>query len=111
MLGDLCDGDLQLRSDIVRTFTRSLEVALTEIGQAIERGDHGELLSRAHALKGGSSSVGAVEIARISEQLCSVGRSGVLAAATPWYGELQQACVQTRAALVQGLPPGDVSRS
>lgn len=75
-LQEVCDGDEQLRRDLVSLFFEQAEAALPEIAAAIAGGDNKALYLNAHHLKGSSGSVGAVRIAELCGLLCAAGRTG-----------------------------------
>jgi two-component system, sensor histidine kinase and response regulator len=68
-LFEICGGDEDFARELALTFLESAPRALAGIDQALERSDRRELMAQAHALKGISRTIGALELASACEKL------------------------------------------
>ena len=75
-------------AEIVDRYTVDARAALPRMRSALEAGDKDALREAAHALKGGSRSVGARQVAACCEQLEGFARAGDLDAAESLVVEL-----------------------
>jgi two-component system, sensor histidine kinase and response regulator len=66
---EICGGDEDFARELAQTFLESAPTALAGIELALERNDHRELMAQAHALKGISRTIGAMELAVACENL------------------------------------------
>jgi PAS domain S-box-containing protein len=71
---EICGGDDDFARELALTFLESAPKALAGIEQALERSDRRELLAQAHAFKGISRTIGALELARACENLEELAR-------------------------------------
>jgi two-component system cell cycle response regulator len=104
MLEEICDGDANLRSELVGVFGVEAKTCLADIELAIQSGDGKVLVGQAHQLKGSAASMGAVRMAELSERLCQAGREGLPGDAPGLLEELEAASAETRAALQAAAP-------
>jgi HPt (histidine-containing phosphotransfer) domain-containing protein len=81
VLLEVLDGDREAAAEIAADYLADAEAHVTALKQAVERGDHQELMRRAHTLKGASASVGAGAMRSAATQLEEAARSGVSDAA------------------------------
>ena len=98
MLDGLCQGDEQVRSELVGLFAEQSLANVADIESAIQSGNSEALHRDAHQLKGSAASVGALRMAELCDSLCQAGRAGALADAAPLLEELKCASKLTRAA-------------
>jgi HPt (histidine-containing phosphotransfer) domain-containing protein len=69
ILDGMCDGDREFESELLETFVGCQEAAMSDLNNALDRGDFQELKKLAHFTKGGARSIGATRLAGIAEQL------------------------------------------
>ena len=86
-VNDFIDG-------LINDYLSELSTWLQSIRDAATQGNPETLFRLAHRLKGVSSSIGAVEVAKICEKLETLGRSGSVEGATALIPLLENACAR-----------------
>ena len=71
---EICGGDEDFTRELALTFLESAPGALSGIDLALERSDRRELMAQAHALKGISRTIGALELALACERVEELAR-------------------------------------
>lgn len=92
-------GDLELFKEIVGIFVEDSEKLLSEIENAISRGDEKALERSAHTLKGSAGNFGAKTAVETALKLELMGRSGQLDDAQDTYLTLEEAINHLKSAL------------
>lgn len=69
LMGDSLD-------DVLQTYIDYIPGQLEELGQAISNDDADTVFNLAHKMKSSSSSIGALGLARVAEQIELIGRAG-----------------------------------
>jgi CheY-like chemotaxis protein/HPt (histidine-containing phosphotransfer) domain-containing protein len=82
------EGDQELLAELVELFTEDSPRLLSEIEQAVVRGDGDGLARAAHTLKGAASNFGAHGVVTLARRLEEMGYAGELAEATATYAAL-----------------------
>lgn len=104
----LVDGDNKFLYEMLADFVNHLPERTAAIGQAIGRGDAGELMRESHKLKGTSSTLGAVRLAGVAGELEAIGVEGKTAAAEALLpklnGEAESAAAALGKIIAEGLP-------
>ncbi len=78
---DRAGGDLEFYKELIGMFLEDTPLRLTEITDAIARGDAAAVGSVAHGIKGAAANLSALAIRDTAYALESLGRSGSLAGA------------------------------
>ena len=76
------EGDQELLAELVELFTEDCPRLLSEIKQAVVRGEGDGLARAAHTLKGAASNFGAQGVVTLAQRLEEMGYAGELAGAT-----------------------------
>ena len=84
-------GGDDLVTELVETFMMDVPPRLDALRQAVEVGDQVRLKRVAHALQGSSSTIGATEMARLSQALEAAGSAGDLGRTRPMLARLEEA--------------------
>lgn len=79
-LTEVCAGDQEFQQEMVTTFLKELEQFLTELDGAGEAQDAPRIRRAAHSLKGASRYIGALRLAKVSEQMEKSAADGDLEA-------------------------------
>jgi len=83
------DHDLDLLRAIIEVFVQETPAAMDEIASAIDSADSAAAGSKAHALKGGASYIGAKRFQQVAFSLENSGKSGDLSNAAELLSELR----------------------
>jgi two-component system, sensor histidine kinase and response regulator len=85
------EGDRELLAELAELFAGEGPFLLTEIRQAITRGESASLARAAHTLKGSVGNFGAQQAQALAMQLEQLGRAGTLGQADTTYANLEAA--------------------
>ena len=77
-LPKVCAGDLEFQQELVTTFVKELDQTLRELEGACAAQDAPRLRRAAHSLKGASRYIGALRLAKVSEQMEKAAADGDL---------------------------------
>ena len=95
-LSEISLGDEAVEREILADFRRTAEEDAASLANALETGNCGDITRISHRLKGACRSVGAIDLAAISEQMEKAGRAGDLsaidAAKDPLFREVERLC-------------------
>ena len=95
-LSEISLGDEAVEREILADFRRTAEEDAANLANALETGNCGDITRISHRLKGACRSVGAIDLAAISEQMEKAGRAGDLsaidAAKDPLFREVERLC-------------------
>ena len=86
---DRYDGDLDVLKMIIDNFTEDTPKTIDDIASAVDAGKAAEAGSRAHALKGGASYIGAERIRELALAIEIAGKKNNLKASSPLLSELR----------------------
>ncbi len=75
-LKSIADGDKDFLSQLVTTFLLDSKNEMEKVEQAIISGDDAVIAAAAHKLKGSSSNIGAVRLAKLCEALAALTGKG-----------------------------------
>ena len=89
-----------LLPQLIPIFLEDGDFLISQIGQALQMGDTGQLQQAAHRLKGNSASLGAMTIAHMTSKLEYLGKNGDLAAAADTFALLSEEYNKVKAALL-----------
>ena len=98
------EGDEEFLNELAEKFLDEYPGMLTEIEDAVSKGDGGELRRAAHAMTGPAQLIGAIAAAETALQLEKQGHIGNLLAAKETLKELQDELAELKTALVAELP-------
>jgi HPt (histidine-containing phosphotransfer) domain-containing protein len=88
-LKELCDDDDSFLVTLIEAFIEDATTRIATLQTALNAG-HATLLEQtAHTLKSSSAYIGAAGMAKLCEQLQTLGQAGDMASATPLVGQLQ----------------------
>lgn len=76
--------------ELLKTFMDYMPDLLKELNQAIAENNPDELFSISHRMKSSSNSLGALGLAKISENIEMIGRSGVTDGASELSAQLEE---------------------
>jgi len=107
-LGD--NGDPRWLQSLVDKYVEEAAMRVTELGEAASAGDPVQLECHAHALKGSSSNLGAVRVARLCEKLQVLGRSNSVEGAADLVAELEREFLIAQQEL-RGICPTSANRT
>ena len=93
------EGDQELLAELVELFAEDCPRLLSEIEQAVVRGEGEGLARAAHTLKGAASNFGAHGVVTLARRLEEMGYAGELAEATAAYAALGTEVERLSAAL------------
>ncbi len=101
----LLDGDHAAASEIAGAYLSDIPTQVSALREAVQRGDAGEVRSRAHTLKGASASVGAGCMRQLAARLDETAAAGNLSGADTLLAgiERQLILLQERAQGTGGL--------
>lgn len=100
------EGEPDILGELVEAFLDDTPHRLTDLREAISRGDTQAVKDTAHTLKGSSGNMGAKRMAQVCEDLEETGRSGDLARAPEQLALLEDEFGRARAALETELSRG-----
>jgi HPt (histidine-containing phosphotransfer) domain-containing protein len=86
-------------AELVGLYLKELKTRLATMRTSVESGDAAQLLESAHALKGGSSNVGAVGLLRLCHEMEAAARRGDLAGAPLLLELIEHEAMAVRVAL------------
>jgi HPt (histidine-containing phosphotransfer) domain-containing protein len=98
-LRDITENDPAMLSEIITVYLKKTPPRMEAIRDAVDRGDAQALERTAHTLKASSAQMGVVSLARLCEELESLGRSGTTAGASEFVAQLASAYQQVKMAL------------
>ncbi len=90
-------------SDFIETFLDNSPKLLARIEKALEENDFDTVYQNAHQLKGGSGSIGTMQVFSLSKQLEQKGKEKDEAGMVEMFAQLQQAYEQAATALTSHL--------
>ncbi len=93
------EGEPDLLAELIEVFEADTAARLSALRDAVEKGDAEGLRRAAHALRGGSGSLGALRLSRLAEDVESAARSGNLDAVTEQIKGLEGEYERVRAEL------------
>lgn len=103
-LAEICDGDTEMRRDLIDMFANQCDECLQRMASAIAAPDGEGLHEQAHLLKGSSGSMGALRMAELCASLCEAGRTRELSSAPRLLEELERTSRLTFAAWQVATP-------
>ena len=89
-LDEVTGGDVEFLSELVDTFLEDAPLLMTELHQAIQAGNAGEVRRLAHGLKGNGREFGATSFARLCETLEHHAADGNLRDAQDLYNNIEE---------------------
>ena len=98
-----CMDDRPLAHNLLELYLTDLTPRATALRAALDLGDRAAVQQVAHAIRGASLTVGAVGMARLTQDLESAGRRGNLPKLGDVQPELEQLLMATRAAMERML--------
>ena len=98
-----CMEERALAHNLLELYLTDLTPRATALRAALALGDRAAVQQVAHAIRGASLTVGAVGMARLTQDLENAGRRGTLPKAADVLPELEQLLVATRAAMERML--------
>ncbi len=99
ILEEIADGDLDFLSTLIETYLVDSAKLVSGISPALAASDAEALERATHTLKSASANLGAMALARMSEQLCVIARSGSLEEAHGLVEEAEAEHARVRAEL------------
>ena len=96
---DICGGDHVLHETLVRTFIEQSRTSIDVVAKAVTSQDTSRMRGAAHALKGGSATIGARRLAAICERLCTTVETDDTVEADQLVVDLRQVFERTTEAL------------
>jgi HPt (histidine-containing phosphotransfer) domain-containing protein len=88
-LDEVTGGDAEFLAELVDTFLEDAPLLLTDLHQAIQAGDAGEVRRLAHSLKGNGRDFGANAFAQLCETLEHDAADGNLSAAQELFNDIE----------------------
>jgi PAS domain S-box-containing protein len=98
-LNKMVDGDTDFLAELIDTFLEDAPQLLADLRQALEQGDAAGLRLAAHTLKSNSVDFGAATLAKLCQELETMGKAGVLAGANQLVMQAETEYEQVKVAL------------
>lgn len=98
-LESIADGDASFLVTVIEQYLGDSRVLVDSLGPALEARDAEALERASHTLKGASANLGAMELARAAESLCSRARDGVTDEAAGLVSQIEVAYAAARTEL------------
>lgn len=89
-LKTITDGNAAMLQSFLAEFTRTTELDLNELKQAIEHRDNKSIARLSHRIKGAAAIVGASELAELSSQLERSGKQNQMPQSAQLFDELSR---------------------
>ena len=91
----------RLLPELIPIFLEDGDLLVSQMGQALQTGDAGQLRQAAHRLQGNSASLGVMTVAQLSAGLENLGKDGDLATAVQTFDLLSEEYKNIKAALLK----------